>query len=86
MSKEPYDGGYCPCCGEERREYLTLRGYTCTDCDSWVWVVGHAYPLRHGGMGFRMVGRYPLGPMDDVSEEVARLVEHALSGSTGLVR
>jgi len=81
-----YEGGICPCCGRPRIEYYVFRMWTCSDCDSWVVGVAHSGQDDDGRARWRALGRYPLGPMDDVVESVGSLVGRALDGSLGDVR
>lgn len=86
MGTDQYEGGNCPCCGEARREYYVFRLWTCPRCDSWLVGVGHSAPVDGGGIGWTGLGRYPLGPLDDVVESVGALVKRALQGDLRAVR
>lgn len=83
MERADYEGGICPCCGTARAEYYVFRAWTCSDCDSWLVGVGHGFPLSNGNAGWHGLGRFPLGPMDDVPEAMAGLFRHAVEGRLG---
>ena len=86
MDRADYEGGVCPCCGEPRTEYYVLRLWTCSGCDSWLVGVGHGdHGPDHNGR-WEALGRYPLGPLDDVATEVGALAGRAISGTLGDLR
>lgn len=86
MERYDYEGGRCPCCGKARTEYYVLRLWTCTDCDSWLLGVGHGWEQEDGTARWEGLGRYPLGPIDDVAESAGALVRRATEGDLRQVR
>lgn len=80
MERSWYEGGLCPCCGEPRSEFYVLRLWTCTGCDSWLVGIGHGDGGPNHNGRWTALGRYPLGPLDDVVAETSALLERALSG------
>lgn len=86
MERSDYEGGLCPCCSRARTEYYVERLWTCSACDSWLVGVGHGWTDSGGRARWEALGRYPLGPLDDVADAVRSLTARAISGRLGAVR